>query len=56
MEINVDNEIEIERAHRLGRKRDDAGKPRLIVAKSLRYQDKEFIRNSTYLLKGTSEN
>ena len=47
------NEIEIERAHRLGRKRDD-GKPRPIMAKFLRYQDKEFIRKSANLLKGTT--
>ena len=42
MEIDANNEIEIEieRAHRLGRKRDD-GKPRPIVAKFLRYQDKD---------------
>ena len=52
MAIDENKEIEIERAHRLGRKRDD-GKPRPIVAKFLRYQDKEFIRKSAYLLKGT---
>ena len=52
MEIDANNEIEIERAHRIGRKRDD-GKPRPIVAKFLRYQDKEFIRKSAHLLKGT---
>ena len=49
MEIDTNNEIE--RPHRLGRKRDN-GKPRPIVVKFLRYQDKEFIRKS-YLLKGT---
>lgn len=52
MKIDADNKIEIERAHRLGRKCDD-GKPRPIVAKFLRYQDKEFIRKKAYLLKGT---
>ena len=52
MEIDANNEIEIERAHRLGRKRGD-GKPRPIVTKFLRYRDKEFIRKSAYLLKGT---
>ena len=46
------NEIEFERAHRLGGKRDD-GKPRPIVAKFLRYQGKEYIWKSAYLLKGT---
>ena len=52
MAIDKSNQIEIERAHRLGGKRDD-GKPRPIVAKFLRYQDKECIRKSAYLLKGT---
>ena len=49
MEIDANNDIEIERGHRLGRKRDD-GKPRPIIAKFLHYQDKEFIRKSAYLL------
>ena len=52
MGVDENNEIEIERAHRLGAKRNDE-KPRPIVAKFLRYQDKEYIRKSAYLLKGT---
>ena len=52
MGINENGDIEIEQAHRLGRKRED-GKPRAIVAKFLRYQDKEYIRKSAHLLKGT---
>ena len=52
MGIDENGDIEIERAHRLGRKRED-GKPRAIVAKFLRYQDKEYIRKSAHLLKGT---
>ena len=52
MEIDANNEIEIEWARRLGRKRDD-WKPRSVVVKFLRYQDKEFIHKSAYLLKGT---
>ena len=52
MAIDKSNEIEIERAHRLVGKRDD-GKPRPIVAKFLRYQGKEYIWKSAYLLKGT---
>ena len=52
MAIDENSDIEIERAHRLGGKRDD-GKPRPIVAKFLRYQDKEYIRRSAYLLKGS---
>ena len=50
MEFDANNEIEIERGHRQGRKCDD-GKPRLMEVKFVRYQDKEFIRNSAYLLK-----
>ena len=50
--IDKSNEIEIERVHRLVGKRDD-GKPRPIVAKFLRYQGKEYIWKSAYLLKGT---
>ena len=52
MVINESNEIEIERAHRLGGKSDD-GKPQPVVAKFLRYQNKEYIWKSAYLLKGT---
>ena len=52
MGIDENGDIEIERAHRLGRKREDE-KPRAIVAKFLRYQDKEYIRKSAHLLKGT---
>lgn len=47
MAIDENNEIEIERANW------DDRKPRLIVAKFLRYQDKEYIWSSAYLLKGT---
>ena len=53
MGIDENGDIEIEWAHRLGRKRED-GKPRAIVAKFLRYQDKEHIRKSAHLLKGTN--
>ena len=50
MGIDENGDIEIERAHRLGRKRED-GKPRAIVTKFLRYQDKECNRKSAHLLK-----
>ena len=49
MGIDENGDIEIEWAHRLGRKRED-GKPRAI----LRYQGKEHIRKSAHLLKGTN--
>ena len=39
-------------ASELGGKQDD-GKPQPIVAKFLRYHNKEYIRKSAYLLKGT---
>lgn len=50
MGIDENGEIEIEWAHRLGRKRE-AGKARAIVVNFLHYQDKEFIRRSAHLLK-----
>ena len=50
MGIDENGDIEIERAHRLGRKRED-GKPRAIVTKFLRHQDKECNRKSAHLLK-----
>ena len=50
MGIDENGDIEIERTHRLGRKRED-GKPRAIVTKFLRYQDKECNRKSAHLLK-----
>ena len=52
MKIDENQEIEIERAHRIEGKRDD-GKPRPIVVKFLCCQDKEYVRKSAYLLKGT---
>ena len=48
MKIDENDEIEIERAHRIEGKRDDS-KPR----PNLRYQDKGYVRKSAYLLKGT---
>ena len=52
MAINKSNEIEIKRVHGLCGKQDDR-KPPPNVAKFLRYQDKEYIQKSAYLLKGT---
>lgn len=50
--LNMDvSNVEIERAHRTGRK--TGGKPRQIVAKLLRFRDKSFILKSARLLKGT---
>ena len=43
MNINTDN-IEIERAHRMGQKRN--GQVRPIVVKFLRYKDKENVRKA----------
>jgi len=45
------DEIEIDRAHRMGKKR--GGKPRPVVARFLRYQDRERIRKAAYNLKGS---
>ena len=41
MKIDELNEIEIEGAHRLGGMENSNGKPRPIVAKFLRYQNKD---------------
>ncbi|XP_028519031.1 protein unc-13 homolog C-like [Exaiptasia diaphana] len=43
--------IEIDRAHRIGKK--TSGKPRPIVSKFLRYQDREEVRRNAYKLKGS---
>lgn len=51
--IGIDpREVEIDRAHRMG-KNITPGKPRPIVAKFLRYNDREDIRRNAYKLKGT---
>ncbi|KAK3746094.1 hypothetical protein QZH41_004619 [Actinostola sp. cb2023] len=50
MEMNSSG-IEIERAHRLGKKVDSKTRP--IIAKFRRYQDKEYIRQRAYMLKGS---
>ena len=60
MEIPRASEIEIERAHRLGKPRqshgntEDTTKPRPLIAKFLRYHDKENISKSAYKLSGTN--
>ena len=51
--LNINAEaIEIERAHRTGR-RSGTGRPRHIVVKLLRYKDKEKIMRSSKSLKGS---
>ena len=42
--MHFDSDIETERVHRLGRPRYNQRYPRPIIAKFLRYQDKEDIR------------
>ena len=49
--LDIEN-VEIERAHRVGRK--SRNKPRTIVCKLLRFKDKQQILRKTELLKGTS--
>jgi hypothetical protein len=46
-------EIKIDRAHRVGRKRDDRRKPRAIVAKFNFFPDREKIRFNAKKLNGT---
>ena len=45
--------IKIDRAHRVGRKRDSRRKPRAIVAKFIFFPDREKIRRNARKLKGT---
>ena len=55
MEIPSANEIEIERVYRLGKPRqshgnpEDTTKPRPLIAKFLRYRDKDNIRKQDWL-------
>ena len=48
--LDIEN-VEIERAHRAGRK--NRSKPRTIVCKLLRFKDKQNILRKAKLLKGT---
>ena len=51
--LRLDINVDIERAHRLGAKKSDQGKPRPIIAKFLRFQQREKVRGArTTLPKG----
>ena len=50
--LEIEEEIQLERAHRLGRKHDQ--RPRPIVAKFNRYPQRELVRKTASKLKGTS--
>ena len=50
--LEIEEEIQLERAHRLGRKHDQ--RPRPIVAKFIRYPQRELVRKTASKLKGTS--
>lgn len=53
LETKLDlKEVEIERAHRIGRKRTES--PRLIICKLLKYKDKERVLKNWSKLKGTN--
>ena len=49
-----DNVILIERAHRLGRRRQQQGQPRPVVVKFLRYKHRQVVRNNQSKLKDTN--
>ncbi|KAK3743027.1 hypothetical protein QZH41_003437 [Actinostola sp. cb2023] len=51
MDAGYNQTMEIERAHRIGRRKPDTTRP--IVVKFLRFQDKELIRKNAFKLKGT---
>ena len=43
--------LEFQRVHRVGNKINEDGKPRAIIARFLRYRDREFIFSKTCLVK-----
>ena len=53
LQIDADN-IEIERAHRVGKKRPTSDKPRTIVAKFLNYKHRDMVLNERRKLKGSN--
>ena len=53
LQIDADN-IEIERAHRVGKKRPTSDKPRTIVAKFLNYKHRGMVLNERRKLKGSN--
>jgi hypothetical protein len=51
---NAKTKIKIEKAYRLGRKKDGATRPRPIVVKFGNYAEREMVRNLSKRLKGTN--
>ena len=51
---NAKTNIKIEKACRLGRKKDGATRPRPIVVKFCSYTEREMVRNLSKRLKGTN--
>ena len=52
MKYEQADQIEIEKAHGMGKK-TDPNKPQPVSVKFLQFQDKKFIRKSTHVLKGS---
>ena len=50
---NAKETVRIDRSHRLGKNRNDASKPRPIIAKFNYHQDREFVRSNAKKLKGS---
>ena len=48
-EMGIDDEIPLDRVHRIGKFRPDQQYPRTIIAKFERYRDKEFVRKKAPL-------
>ena len=53
-DAEVDYIISIERAHRLGRRRQQQGQPRPVVVNFSRYKHRQVLWNNTSKLKGTN--
>ncbi|XP_041376613.1 uncharacterized protein LOC121389063 [Gigantopelta aegis] len=52
--MKIESSINFDRVHRLGRKSTNSTRPRPIVAKFERYKDRENVRRSSKVLKGTN--
>ena len=52
--IEAADDIEFQRIHQIGKRSSSAGKPRHIIARFLRYPDREMIMSNARKLKGKS--
>ena len=51
--IEQPEDIEFQRIHRIGKVAEPAERPRMIIARFLRYTDREYVKRQAFKLKGT---